>query len=195
MRWCELSANCDRVLKTQCILHSQKKAIEDLKKALSQMTGNASVPGYKGLKQVGKYSLFPYRQCETCDALVLTVTRDTHKNSDCSKRGLEGTDIIGTRKRPFCALCLKQFDSVDACRLHMSKYWSEVQLKALGYRAILFKDLQPKGKGQPSATSLSAEAKAALGREKDKNVAQQKKFLDTILGTSDGMLALMRENS
>ena len=96
-----------------------------LKKALKQMDGNEAVPGYKGLKQIGKFALYPYRQCKICDALVLTCTRDTHKNLDCKDRPMTATHIVGTKTRPFCALCLKSFNNVDDVRLHMSKYWSE----------------------------------------------------------------------
>lgn len=47
-------------------------------------------------------------------------------------------------------------------RMHMSKEWPQAQFKKLGYKYILYKDLQPRISGLPVAESLCEEAKAAL---------------------------------
>ena len=75
--------------------------------------------------------------------------------------------------------------------MHMSKYWSEDQLKLLGYRAIYFRDMKPKMPGQPMAAAFSSETVAALKREPEKNAEAHKEFFQKMLGTSDGMMAVL----
>ena len=143
MGWHELIANCDRVVNTKVKKGHHKMKILNLKKALQKMDGNKPVTGYSGLKYVGKYALYDYKSCQTCDALVLTCTRDQHRGHKCHGRKIEATPIIGVGSKYWCCYCLDLFDSKQEARIHMSGEMSEAQLKKLGYRAVLFKDLKP----------------------------------------------------